>query len=191
MYMIYQQITATKLSGVYLLEPKVFGDERGWYCPQLEVSDLESHLGIKLNIVQEAESFNAKRGVLRGLHYQKPNTQGKLVRVISGKVLDVAVDLRKDSSTFGQYVMYELSAVNHYQLWIPAGFAHGYLTLEDNTLFSYIVTDGVYDKPAEKGISPLDPSLGITWPIPVSEMNILPRDLERPNLKDIPDIDLL
>lgn len=188
--MPYQQITPTKLDSVYLIEPKIFGDSRGWYCPQLELSELESALGTVLKITQEAESFNDKKGVLRGLHYQKPNTQGKLVRVISGKVLDVAVDLRKNSSTFGQAVSYELSSENRYQLWVPVGFAHGYITLEDNTRFSYIVTDGIYDKQAEKGINPLDPRLGINWIVPRSDMNILPRDLSLPNLGDIPQEDL-
>lgn len=110
--------------------------------------------------------------------------------MISGKVLDVAVDLRKNSSTFGQVVSYELSSENRYQLWVPVGFAHGYITLEDNTLFSYIVTDGVYDKQAEKGLNPLDPRLGINWIVPRSDMNILPRDLSLPNLEDIPQEDL-
>lgn len=188
--MPYEQITPTKLKGVYLVEPKYFVDARGWYCPQMEISELEKAIGTKLNIVQESESFNSQKGVLRGLHYQKPNTQGKLVRVISGKVLDVAVDLYKDSPTFGQHVAYELSSENHFQLLIPPGFAHGFITLEDNTHFNYIVTDGVYDKSAEKGINPLDADLGIDWIVPKDELIILPRDLSFPQLKDISDSDL-
>lgn len=188
--MLYQQITPTKLKGVYLIEPKYFVDARGWYCPQMEVAELERGIGVKLNIVQESESFNFQKGVLRGIHYQKPNTQGKLVRVISGRVLDVAVDLYKDSPTFGRYIAYELSSDNHYQLWIPPGFAHGFITLEDNTRFSYIVTDGIYDKLSEKGINPLDSDIGIDWKIPQNEMIILPRDLSYPNLKDVPEFHL-
>ena len=188
--MPYQQITPTKLKGVYLIEPKYFMDSRGWYCPQMEISELEKGVGMKLNILQESESFNSQRGVLRGIHYQKPNTQGKLVRVISGKVLDVAVDLFKDSPTFGQSVTYELSSENHLQLWIPPRFAHGFVTLENNTHFNYIVTDGIYDKSTEKGINPLDPDLEIDWKIAKEDMIILPRDLSFPCLKDISDLDL-
>ena len=189
--MPYQNIEATNLKEVFLIEPKKFSDERGWYCPQLEVSELEAVIGMKLRIIQEAESYNFEKGVLRGLHYQKPDTQGKLVRVISGKVLDVAIDVRYQSSFFGQHAAVELSANNSRQLWVPPGFAHGYLTLEENTRFSYLVTEGRYNNLAEKGVNPFDATLNISWPISRSEICVKPRDLSWPSLKDIPIEDLL
>lgn len=188
--MPYKQIRETELEGVFLIEPKIFGDNRGWYCPQTEIDEFERATKTKLSITQEAESFNNSRGVLRGLHYQKPNSQGKLVRVISGSVFDVVVDLRKDSFTFGKYLGFELTAENFLQLWVPVGFAHGYLTLSDNTRFSYLISDGVYDKNAEKGVNPFDTKININWMIPKIEMNILERDANLPNLENIPEENL-
>lgn len=189
--MPYTSITETKIKGVFLVQPKTFGDARGWYLPELEVAELEEALGVKLRITQIASSFNIKPGILRGLHYQKPNTQGKLVQAASGAVLDVAVDIRADSTTFGQHVAVKLTAPEHTQLWVPPGMAHGYLALEENTRFSYVVTGGVYDPAAEKGINPLDPALGIGWGMDPSLMELKDRDLHLPNLNDIPVENLL
>ncbi|MBP9818096.1 dTDP-4-dehydrorhamnose 3,5-epimerase [Candidatus Shapirobacteria bacterium] len=189
--MPYTSIVETKIKGVYLIQPKLFGDERGWYLPELEVSELEAAIGMQFRITQIASSFNIKPGILRGLHYQKPNTQGKLVQAVSGSVLDVAVDVRHGSPTFGQYVSAKLTASEHNQLWVPPGMAHGYLALEANTQFSYVVTNGVYDTSAEKGINPFDPELNIDWGMDRALMDLKDRDLNLPNLKDIPIENLL
>ena len=183
--MPYTSIIETKIKGVFLIQPKVFGDSRGWYLPELEVAELEVALDIKFRITQVASSFNVKPGILRGLHYQKPNTQGKLVQATSGAVLDVAVDVRRDSPTFGQHVSAKLTASEHNQLWVPPGMAHGYLALEENTHFTYVVTDGVYDPASEKGINPFDPELNIDWGMDRSLMDLKERDLHLPNLKDV------
>ncbi|MBI2464849.1 dTDP-4-dehydrorhamnose 3,5-epimerase [Candidatus Shapirobacteria bacterium] len=183
--MPYTSITETKIKGVFTIQPMVFGDTRGWYLPELEVSELEAAIGIKLGIAQIASSFNTKAGILRGLHYQNPNTQGKLVQAVSGSVLDVAVDVRKDSPTFGQHVAVKLTSQEHNQLWVPPGMAHGYLALEENTRFSYVVTDSVYDPSSEKGINAFDVSLGINWGMTRELIDLKERDLQLPNLKDI------
>lgn len=188
--MPYTSITPTKIKGVFLVQPQVFGDARGWYCPELELSELSKAIGVDLPITQIASSFNVRTGILRGLHYQKPNTQGKLVQAVSGAVLDVAVDLRQNSPTFGQHVSARLTAAEHNQLWVPPGMAHGYLALEENTRFSYVVTDGVYSPEFEKGINPFDPTLNIDWGMSRDQMDLKPRDLELPNLADVPTIDL-
>lgn len=137
-----------------------------------------------------ASSFNGEAGVLRGLHYQKPNTQGKLVWVESGSVLDVAVDMRKDSPTFGKHVAVKLTAQDHNQLWVPPSMAHGYIALEPNTKFSYLVTEGVYDTASEKGVNPFDPEIGIDWIVPKESISIKDRDLNLPFLSQIKVEDL-
>ncbi len=189
--MPYDSFTKTEIDGVWLIQPKVFGDERGWYCPEIEIAEFEKAIGIKFNLTQMASSFNLKTGILRGLHYQKPNTQGKLVQVIFGSVLDVAVDIRQSSPTFGKVVSQLLTATKHNQIWIPPGCAHGYLALEESTRFNYLVTDGIYDPPAEKGVNPFDPDLHISWSLPREQLDLKDRDLSLPNLKDIPSSDLL
>lgn len=183
--MPYRSFNQTEIQGVFLIQPQVFGDDRGWYCPELEVSEFESATGVKLRVVQQASSFNSQPGILRGLHYQTPETQGKLVRVVTGAVQDVAVDLRCSSSTFGQVVSAVLTAKEHNQLWIPVGCAHGYLALEKNTLFSYLVTDGVYSQNYEKGVNPFDPQLNINWLLSREKMNLKDRDLHWPNVNDL------
>lgn len=188
--MPYQEITKSDIPEVVIFTPKVFGDERGWYSPVYEASEFLEATGINPKITQEGESFNASAGILRGLHYQIKNTQGKLVRVISGSVLDVTVDLRKESPTFGKSLAVVLSAENHKQLWVPPQFAHGFLALEPNTRFCYLVTEGIYDKEAERGINPFDPDLNINWTIPQSQISLVPRDLTWKNLKDVPTEDL-
>lgn len=190
--MPYQSIQETELKGLFRLQPKVFGDKRGWYSPSLEVAEFEAATGIKFRLTQVASSFNAKKGVFRGLHYQKPETQGKLVMATSGSVLDIGLDLRQTSPTFGKYFAEILSAENQNQLWLPPGFAHGYLSLEDNTRFTYYVTDGVYDGGIhDKGVNAFDPSLDIKWPFDIAQMNINERDKNWPKLSDLKTQDLL
>ncbi|EKE20645.1 MAG: dTDP-4-dehydrorhamnose 3,5-epimerase [uncultured bacterium] len=154
-------IIKTNIEGILIVEPKVFGDERGFF---VETYNLERYkeTGITLPFVQDNLSSSAK-GVLRGLHFQKkPFAQGKLVQVIKGKVLDVAVDIRKNSPTRGQYVAIELSGENKKQLWIAPGLAHGFLSLEDATIFSYKCTN-FYNSTAERGIMWNDKDLNIDW----------------------------
>lgn len=154
--------TETKLAGVYLLEPTVFGDSRGYFFESFNNRKFEELTGFLPHFVQDNQSMSAK-GVLRGLHFQvSPKAQGKLVRVVKGAVFDVAVDIRPDSPTFGQWEGVELSEENHRQLWIPPGLAHGFVTLEEGTVFQYKVTD-YWSKAHEKCIAWNDPDLAIDW----------------------------
>ena len=172
----------TDIEGVYLLKPKVFGDARGYFVETWKQADFDEHVG-KVTFIQDNES-KSSRGVLRGLHYQKGEwSQAKLVRVIKGRVLDVAVDIRKSSPTFGKHVMAELSDENKHQLFIPRGFAHGFLVLSDEAIFTYKV-DNVYAPQAEAGIRWNDPALGIEWPIDPSEVLTSEKDLKQPLLKE-------
>ena len=172
----------TDIEGVYLLKPKVFGDVRGYFVETWKQADFDEHVG-KVTFIQDNES-KSSRGVLRGLHYQKAEwSQAKLVRVIKGRVLDVAVDIRKSSPTFGKHVMAELSDENKHQLFIPRGFAHGFLVLSDEAIFTYKV-DNVYAPQAEAGIRWNDPALGIDWPIDPAEVLTSEKDLKQPLLKD-------
>ncbi len=146
--------------------------------------DFEAHTGLNVRFVQDNESCS-KRGVLRGLHFQsEPYAQAKLVRVVRGRVLDVAVDIRPESPTFGKYVMTELSGDNHRQMFIPKGFAHGYIVLEDDTVFQY-KCDEYYHPEAEGGIAWNDPQIGIEWPIAEGEMILSAKDQNRPLLSEI------
>lgn len=149
------------IEGLYILEPKVFGDERGYFCETYNEKDLADQ-GLSMRFVQDNESMSVK-GVLRGLHFQKEHPQGKLVRVLQGSVYDVAVDIRKGSPTYGQYVGVELSAENHRQFYMTPGFAHGYLSLTDKSVFAYKVTD-FYHPEDEGGIAWNDPEIAIEWP---------------------------
>lgn len=154
--------TETKLAGVYLLEPTVFGDSRGYFFESFNNCKFEELTGFLPHFVQDNQSMSAK-GVLRGLHFQvSPKAQGKLVRVVKGAVFDVAVDIRPDSPTFGQWEGVELSERNHCQLWIPPGLAHGFVTLDEETVFQYKVTD-YWSKAHERCIAWNDPDLGIDW----------------------------
>lgn len=156
-------VTATSIPEVLLLEPKVFGDARGFFLESFNQDDFAQATGLNVTFVQDNHSRSAK-GVLRGLHYQLEQPQGKLVRVVCGKVFDVAVDVRRSSPTVGQWVGLELSEDNHRQLWIPPGFAHGFLVLSDTADFLYKATD--YYAPAhERAIRWDDPQLGIAWPM--------------------------
>ena len=172
----------TSIKGVYVIEPRVFNDARGYFFEAWKLAEFEEHIG-KVNFVQDNES-KSSRGVLRGLHYQKGEfSQAKLVRVIKGRVMDVAVDIRKSSPTFGQYVMVELSGENKRQFFIPRGFAHGFLVLSDEAIFTYKV-DNVYAPQADAGIRWNDPALGIEWPIDPKEVLTSEKDLKQPLLKD-------
>lgn len=172
----------TAIKGVYIIEPRVFNDARGYFFEAWKQAEFEEHIG-KVNFVQDNES-KSSRGVLRGLHYQKGDySQAKLVRVIKGCVLDVAVDIRKSSPTFGKHVMVELSGENKRQFFIPRGFAHGFLVLSDEAIFTYKV-DNVYAPQADAGIRWNDPELGIEWPIDPKEVLTSEKDLKQPLLKD-------
>jgi len=156
------QITPLAIPDVLLIEPKVFGDARGFFFESFNQKAFNEATGISHQFVQDNHSRSTK-GVLRGLHYQIQQRQGKLVRVVQGAVFDVAVDIRKSSPTFGQWVGAELSADNHHQLWVPPGFAHGFLTLSESAEFMYKTTD--YYAPAhERCIVWNDLTIGITWP---------------------------
>ena len=162
------KLVPTHIAGLLVVEPTVFGDERGWFMETYH--EAKFHQGLKAlglplprPFVQDNHS-SSKQGVLRGLHYQlAPRAQGKLVRVVQGAAWDVAVDIRRGSPTFGQWVGAELSAQNKRQFWIPEGFAHGFIALQDDTHFLYKTTD-FYDKASERCIRWNDPSLGIEWP---------------------------
>jgi len=172
----------TSVPGVYIIEPRVFNDARGYFFEAFKKEDFEAHVG-KVDFVQDNESKSV-RGVLRGLHYQKGEfSQAKLVRVIKGKVMDVAVDLRRSSPTFGKHVAVELSDENKLQFFIPRGFAHGFLVLSDEAVFNYKV-DNVYAPQAEAGIRWNDPVLGIEWPIDADEVLTSEKDLKAPFFKD-------
>lgn len=153
----------TDIPGLVVIEPAVFGDARGYFMETYSKSQFEA-AGINVDFVQDNQSTSHK-GALRGLHFQAPPfEQGKLVRVIHGAVLDVAVDIRRGSPTYGKYMMVELSGDNKRMFWIPAGFAHGFYTLENDTIFSYKCT-GLYSKPSEGGLMWNDPEIGIDWPL--------------------------
>jgi dTDP-4-dehydrorhamnose 3,5-epimerase len=172
----------TDIKGVWVIEPKVFNDARGYFFEAWKKEEFESHIG-SVNFVQDNES-KSSRGVLRGLHYQKGEfSQAKLVRVISGTVIDVAVDIRRSSPTFGRYVAVELSAENKRQLFIPRGMAHGFLVLSDEAVFTYKV-DNVYAPQAEASIRFDDPTIGIEWPIDPAEMLLSPKDQNGKSLQD-------
>ena len=173
----------TSIKDLYLIEPKLWEDERGYFYESYN-QKLFAKAGITADFVQDNQSLSHK-GTLRGLHAQKkPFAQGKLVRVIQGKVLDIAVDIRKHSPTFGQHVRVELSADNHHLFWIPPGFLHGFVTIVDNTIFTYKVTN-FYDKDSEIGVAWNDPNLKIDWGIPSSEVLLSEKDGLLPQLKDI------
>ena len=157
------QVVQTAIPDVLILEPKVFGDDRGFFFESFNQQTFQNLTGIKANFVQDNHSKSAAN-VLRGLHYQIEQAQGKLVRVTSGEVFDVAVDIRRQSATFGKWVGVLLSAENKRQMWIPPGFAHGFVVLKDNTEFLYKTTD-YYAPQYERCIRWDDPAIGIEWPV--------------------------
>jgi dTDP-4-dehydrorhamnose 3,5-epimerase len=177
----------TAIEDVIICEPKVHGDDRGYFVETFRADKLEEFLGYKINFCQDNES-KSSRGVLRGLHYQlSPDAQTKLVRVIKGKVLDIAVDIRKNSPTFGKYVAVELSGENKRQLLVPRGFAHGFVVLEDDTVFAYKV-DNYYSPQNDRGIAFDDEDININWSIPHDELNLSAKDKVQPKLKDTNDL---
>lgn len=181
------QFSRTKIYDVVIIEPKVHGDSRGYFVETFRADKLEEFLGYKINFCQDNESKSSK-GVLRGLHYQlSPYAQTKLVRVIQGKVLDVAVDIRKNSPTFGQYVAVELSADNKKQMLVPRGFAHGFVVLEDDTIFAYKV-DNYYSPECDRGISFDDKSLNIDWILNKKELKLSDKDTKQPKLNETNDL---
>ncbi len=172
----------TEIEGVYVIQPKVFNDARGYFMEAWKQEEFNEHIG-RVDFIQDNES-KSSYGVLRGLHYQKGETsQAKLVRVIKGRVLDVAVDIRKSSPTFGKHVMVELSEENKRQFFIPRGFAHGFLVLSEEAIFTYKV-DNPYSPQTEAGIRWNDPDLAIEWPIDPEQVQTSEKDLKQPLLKD-------
>ena len=179
--------TRTAIPDVVIIEPKVHGDSRGYFVETFVSNKLEEFLGYQINFCQDNESKSSK-GVLRGLHYQlPPHAQTKLVRVISGRVLDVAVDIRKNSPTFGKYVAVELSGENKKQLLIPRGFAHGFVVLEDDTVFAYKV-DNYYSPECDRGIAFDDKNLNIDWILNHDELNLSAKDTKQPKLNETNDL---
>lgn len=172
----------TDIKGVWIIEPKVFNDARGYFMEAWKKEEFEAHVG-KVDFVQDNES-KSSYGVLRGLHYQKGDfSQAKLVRVVKGRVVDVAVDIRKYSPTFGKYVMVELSEENKRQLFIPRGFAHGFLVLSQEAIFAYKV-DNIYAPQSEASIRWNDETLAIEWPIDMSKVVTSEKDLKGKSLND-------
>ena len=177
------KITPTAIADVLLIEPKVFGDDRGFFMESFNERAFAAATGQKVSFVQDNHSRSAK-GVLRGLHYQvAPHAQGKLVRVTDGTVYDVAVDIRRASPTFGQWVGMELSGSNHRQLWIPPGLAHGFLVLSESADFLYKTT-AYYDTASERSLLWNDPDLAIAWPAVGAAPVLSPKDLNAPRLRD-------
>jgi dTDP-4-dehydrorhamnose 3,5-epimerase len=183
------KLTPTDLPGVVLIEPAVFGDDRGWFmesfnAPRFDAALRELGLQPAPVFVQDNHSCS-QAGVLRGLHYQlPPHAQGKLVRVVQGAAWDVAVDIRRGSPTFGRWAGAELTADNHRQMWVPPGFAHGFVALEDNTHFLYKTTD-VYARDCERAIRWDDPAIAIAWPLPAGVApRLAPKDASAPLLAE-------
>lgn len=173
----------TEIPDVVIIEPKVFGDERGYFVETFRQDKLEEFLGFKVNFIQDNES-KSSYGVLRGLHYQmNPAAQTKLVRVIKGKVLDVAVDIREGSPTFGQHVSVELTEDNKRQLFVPRGFAHGFTVLSDEAIFAYKV-DNYYSPENDRGMAFDDDDIGVNWTIPHHAMNLSDKDTKQPSFKE-------
>ena len=175
------KITKLDIEGLLIIEPTVFGDDRGYFYESYNKKELEE-VGFDVEFIQDNQS-KSKKGVLRGLHYQKTKPQGKLVRVISGKVIDIALDIRKDSKTFGKWYSIELSAENKKQLYVPEGFAHGFVVISDYAEFLYKVTD-YYDPSDEAGILYNDPTLNIDWGN-IEEVILSDKDKVQPLFKDI------
>ena len=176
-------VKETKLKGCFILEPKVFLDSRGYFFESFNQKKFNKLISQNINFIQDNESYSSK-GALRGLHYQRGEyAQAKLVRVIKGKVLDIAVDIRKNSPTFGQNVTLELSEDNKQQLFIPRGFAHGFIVLSGTAIFSY-KCDNFYNKESEGGIIYNDASLKIDWILDEKEFIVSEKDLQLPTLKE-------
>jgi len=178
------KVIDTKIPDVKIIESKVFGDDRGFFMETWNQKEFEEKVTGKPTLFVQDNHSKSKKGILRGLHYQTENTQGKLVRVISGEVFDVAVDIRKNSPTLGQWVGIYLSAENKRQLWIPEGFAHGFYVTSESAEFVYKCTD-YYDPSNEGGIIWNDPSINIIWPLSAVVPSLSAKDKLLPLLKDI------
>lgn len=177
------EVIKTNIEGVIIIEPRIFKDDRGYFFESFSQREFEEKV-CKTTFVQDNES-KSSYGVLRGLHFQKPPfAQSKLVRVIKGAVLDVAVDIRKGSPTFGQYVSVELTGDNHRQFFIPRGFAHGFSVLSEEVIFQY-KCDNFYSPQSEGAIAWNDPDLNIDWRIPIEEVVLSEKDSKHPKLKDL------
>lgn len=176
--------TETKLKGCFIIEPKVLEDHRGYFFESFNQNRFNELIGKNIAFIQDNESFSSK-GVLRGLHFQTGEyAQAKLVRVVKGAVLDVVVDMRKDSPTFSKHFSIELSEENKTQLFVPRGFAHGFIVLSDTAIFSY-KCDNFYNKAYEHGLRYDDPSLGIDWRLPTNEFIVSNKDLALPTLSNL------
>lgn len=176
------EVVNTKIKGVYIIEPRIFEDPRGYFFESFSQREFDEKIG-KITFVQDNES-KSSYGVMRGLHFQRPPfSQSKLVRCVKGAVLDVAVDIRKGSPTYGQHVAVELTEENHRQLFIPKGFAHGFAVLSETAVFQY-KCDEFYHPEADGGISILDDSLGIDWHIPTDNTILSDKDMHHLLLKD-------
>lgn len=174
-------VTETKLKGCFIIEPAVFKDERGYFMESFNEDRFNTGIGASINFVQDNQSFSS-RGVIRALHYQiGEHAQSKLVRVLSGTVLDVAVDIRKGSPTFGDHVAINLSAENKKQLFIPRGFAHGFVAISETAEFFY-KCDNYYNKASEGGIIYNDPTINIDWRVPDDEILVSEKDIILPTL---------
>jgi dTDP-4-dehydrorhamnose 3,5-epimerase len=176
-------VIPTELSGVVIIEPKIFQDDRGYFYESFSEREFQEKVSTTTRFVQDNQSMS-RYGVMRGLHFQRPPyAQAKLVRCVAGEVLDVAVDIRKDSPTFGKHVAVELSEENHLQLFIPRGFAHGFAVLSDEVIFQY-KCDNFYAPSYEGAIAWNDPELGIDWKIPTDKAILSAKDSNNPLLKD-------
>lgn len=177
------KIIETGISGLFVIEPDVFGDSRGYFMESFSQKKFNELTGLDIEFVQDNES-RSTYGVLRGLHFQRhPYAQAKLVRVVIGKVLDVAVDLREGSETYGKHFAVELSGENHRQMFIPKGFAHGFSVLSQEAVFQY-KCDEYYNPQAEGAIAWNDPALGIDWQLPVEDVRLSEKDSRHPTLKE-------
>lgn len=176
-------VIKTEIDGVLIIEPKIFGDRRGYFFESFSAKDFAEATGLDIEFVQDNES-KSKYGVLRGLHYQKrPFAQSKLVRCVRGRVLDVAVDIRKSSPTFGRYVAVELTEDNHRQFFVPQGCAHGFVVLSEEAVFQY-KCDNYYHPEAEGAVAWDDPAIGVEWGIPAEDIVLSEKDKCHPLLKD-------
>ena len=181
------KFTPQSIPDVVLIEPTVHGDNRGYFIETFRQDLFEEAVGYQVNFIQDNESKSAK-GVLRGLHYQlPPYTQAKLARVIEGSVLDVAVDIRKSSPTFGQHVTVELTSENKHQLFVPHGFAHGFVVLSDSAIFAYKV-DNYYAPKYDRGIAFDDKELAIDWKLPLEALQLSDKDKVHPTLENTKDL---
>ena len=181
------KFTPQSITDVVLIEPTVHGDNRGYFIETFRQDLFEEAVGYQVNFIQDNESESTK-GVLRGLHYQlPPYTQAKLARVIEGSVLDVAVDIRKSSPTFGQHVTVELTAENEHQLFVPHGFAHGFVVLSDSAIFAYKV-DNYYAPKHDRGIAFDDKELAIDWKLPLEALQLSDKDKVHPTLENTKDL---